>query len=173
MAKRMAPGLAPAGAYPAVGVIFTLPFDPALSGYDSIGIVKDLAGYGNWQSWQFEGDALTDILTGNFKLVSVGDCRDAIEVREKLESIEPGRIIVPSGQWIAAFRAAYPNHDYRGNVGIADPSWVIRERSFFPYIEDSSGVPLLWRGVGVPCFKRWRWLVQVIGAEKEVETPTT
>jgi len=70
----------------------------------------------------------------------------------------------PSGQWMKAFKDAYPKPDGKSPVGVADASWV-----------DSSGnarFPAVLSD-GKPCFDRtvcdldedWCWLVAVRDGE--------
>jgi len=69
--------------------------------------------------WSYEGQQMVDPLTRRFKLVSVGECRHLSEVLRRLTAYSG----VPQGQWLEAFRRAYPKYDGHGFVGVADPSW--------------------------------------------------
>ncbi|MBI1961414.1 MAG: hypothetical protein HYS45_01785 [Parcubacteria group bacterium] len=83
----------------------------------------------------------------------VGTCPNLDEVRQKLAPHGP----IPEGQWRVAFKTAYPNHDGKGPVGVADPSWVYPSGyASFPYV-NSDGFSFFHCADGM-LFLHWRWL---------------
>lgn len=64
------------------------------------------------------------------------------------------------GQWIKAFKAAYPQPDGQGPIGIADASWVDPSgNARFPVVSTDGSPYFGWAGVGRDAC--WRWLVAV------------
>lgn len=137
--------------YPKKGQEFELTLDG--DAQPPLDMVRDY-GYSQPEKWEHTGTAVTGIHTRRFKLVSVGYCRNLKAVRRKLE--EHGEI--PEGQWLEAFKEAFPESDGKGPVGVADPSWV-NPLGFvrFPCVRSFgfSGFP--WAGRGF--HGRWRWLL--------------
>lgn len=137
-------------AYPAVGQTFELTLQPVRGkemvrrfGYESRG-------------WEFRGKDIIVPQTRRFKLVQVNYCRELEEIRTRL--VEHGK--VPEGQWITAFKAAYPEPDGLGPVGVADPSWVDPGGgASFPVVLTDGSLGFGWADGGRGA--RWRWLVEV------------
>jgi hypothetical protein len=91
--------------------------------------------------------------TRRFNLVQIGYTY-LEEVRRRI-----GLDNVPEGQWINAFRQAFPQHDGMGPIGIADNSWVCPDVcSAFPFVS-TGGLDFYWAVCALnDC---WRWLVEV------------
>ena len=106
--------------YPADTEIFQLTFDGNVPENDPLEMVR-LDGF-NSSYWKFNGRKISGIQTRWFKLVRVGVCQNLDEVREKLTIYGD----IPEGQWMKAFKTAFHHHDHdnKGTVMVADPSWV-------------------------------------------------
>jgi len=65
---------------------------------------------------------------------------------------------IPEGQWRQAFKAAYPQPDGNGPIGIADSSWVgPGGLAGFPWVDSGGGSHFDWAGHDHD--EDWRWLV--------------
>lgn len=139
---------------PPIGEVFELTLPGLIDGLRLV----ELFGYSR-QGWRYTGQPMAEPLTRRFKLVGVGDCRDLNEVSVKLDPL--GNI--PQGQWMQAFRQAYPQNDGQGPIGVADPSWVSpRGDVFFPLLyRDGSGWSPYFYIASNERKSRWRWLVEV------------
>lgn len=152
--------------YPADGEVFELTLDADAPENQPLEMVRRF-GYNpeGWQ-WQYTSKkVLSGKQTRRFKLVAVGYCRDLKEVRQKLAT--HGEI--PEGQWIMAFKAAYPQPDGKGPVGVADPSWVFPDGDvYFPYVGTDGGSRFRWADYARG--DSWRWLVAVSVSNGSLET---
>lgn len=140
--------------YPKNGEVFELTLDGAA--HDPLEMVRRCYGYTKeWRHWWHTGAKVVGIHTRRFELVSVGYGIRLEEVRRKLE----GKGEVPGGQWIQAFKQAYPEPDGKGPVGVADPAWVDSADGFvyFPYVDSYGNSYFCWAGHDFD--KKWRWLV--------------
>lgn len=141
-------------AYPQVGEVFELTFDGDAPENQPLEIVRYF-GY-NPEGWKHKGLRVGGKQTCRFKLVQVGYCRNLDEVKERLKKY--GKI--PGGQWLKAFKMAYPQPDGNGPIGVADSSWVNPDGlARFPVV--GSGGDLRFGWAGVARGDRWRWLVAV------------
>ena len=105
------------------------------------------------KGWRHTGKKVAGKQTRRFKRVGVGRCRNLEEVQRKLASYGE----IPEGQWISAFKKAYPQPDEKP-TGVADPSWVgLGGLASFPCV-DSDGV-LCFRWALGARGDFWRWLV--------------
>jgi hypothetical protein len=141
--------------YPKVGDVFELTLDFEAPANEPMEMVEEF-GY-NSAGWSYVGQPVTGKHTSRFKLVEVGYCSNIDKVKAKTEPF--GK--TPAGQWINAFKAAYPATDGKGPVGVADDSWIgANGRANYPYI----------LAVGFQHFnygghvrgEDWRWLVEVV-----------
>lgn len=131
------------------------------SGINGLEFVRLFAGY-HPEGWSYSGKAMTGLLTRRFKLMGAGKWDELDEVRNEL--IKEGYI--PQGQWLLAFRKAYPENEGHGPVGIADPSWAgPGGHVLFPVLHPKYKT---WRPdfdwAGYHHFHRranWRWLVEI------------
>jgi hypothetical protein len=140
--------------YPAVGEVFELMLDFDDPANEPMEMVEEF-GY-NSTGWSFAGPKVTGRQTRRFKLVQIGYCSNIGKVKDKTAPL--GK--TPEGQWINAFKAAYPTPDGQGPIGVADDSWVgANGRANYPYL----------LAVGFQHFnygghvrgEDWRWLVEV------------
>ena len=139
--------------YPPDSEVFELTIDGDAPENDPIEMVR-CDGYGSPEKWKFTGQKVAGIQTRAFKLVRVGVCRNLKKVRQRLAQYGD----IPEGQWRQAFKAAYPQPDGNGPIGIADSSWVDPDGGAgFPCVDSGGGSDFRWaddgRGGG------WRWLV--------------
>lgn len=138
--------------YPKLGSVFELTIDGEIDPLEML-----VSGEFDPSEWRFIGAFLAGKQTCRFKLVDVGRSDNISEVREKLT--KHGSI--PEGQWREAFKAAYPEPDGRGPIGIADISWVPPiGKATFPYINADGYCSFRWP-VGYLLPEHWRWLVKV------------
>ena len=94
--------------------------------------------------------------TRRFKLVQVGYCSNMEKVKVKVGT----EGAFPEGQWINAFKAAFPEPDGQGPVGIPDASWIDSGgRANYPYIL-AFGL-MQFNYAGHIRIEDWRWLVAV------------
>ena len=142
-------------AYPKVGEIFELSFDGDVPENQPLEIVRYF-GYDPDDGWKHKGLRVGGKQTCRFKLVQVGYCRNLDEVKERLKAHGKN----PGGQWMKAFKMAYPQPDGNGPIGIADASWVDpRGRARFPMVFSGGDLCLLWADIDQG--GDWRWLVAV------------
>jgi len=136
--------------YPKVRRVFKLTLtDDQLNG---LAMVKNF-GY-NHDGWQYTGQTPT-AGTDKFKLVQVGFCNNLQEVAEKLKKHGD----IPAGQWLQAFKDAYPKPDDNGPIGVADPSWVSPFGNVcFPYVYTDGAAYFYWTDDYLD--GDWRWLVR-------------
>ena len=141
-------------AYPPVGEVFELTLDGDAPENEPLEMVNEF-GF-NPSGWQYIGAAVSGRETRRFQFVQVGYCSTVERVKDKIGPY--GK--VPAGQWINAFKAAYPEPDGQGPVGFADASWVSADgRANFPYVA-SVGF-LHFNYGGHVRGEDWRWFVQV------------
>jgi hypothetical protein len=138
--------------YPQLGEVFELTLDFDAPENEVMEMVEEF-GY-NSAGWSHVGAKVTGQKTRRFKLVQVGYCSNTDKVRSKTAALGA----TPEGQWINAFKAAYPVPDGQGPIGIADDSWIgANGRGNYPYL----------LAVGLQHFnygghvrgEDWRWLV--------------
>jgi hypothetical protein len=139
-------------AYPRAGEVFELTLDFDAPANDAMEMVEEF-GY-NSTGWSYVGAKVTGRQTRRFKLVQIGYCSNTEKVRAKTAALGA----TPEGQWINAFKVAYPVPDGQGPIGIADDSWISANgRANYPYL----------LAVGLQHFNYaghvrgddWRWLV--------------
>jgi hypothetical protein len=141
-------------AYPKVGEVFELALDGDAPENQPLEIVRSF-GY-NPEGWRHKGPKVAGKQTRRFKLVQVGYCSNMDVVRERLkahgENLE--------GQWMKAFKVAYPQPDGNGPVGVADASWVPPYGvANFPIVDTGGDPHFSWAGLARDA--HWRWLVAV------------
>jgi hypothetical protein len=138
--------------YPPVGEVFELTLDFDAPANEALEMVEEF-GF-NSAGWSYVGAKVTGRQTRRFKLVQIGFCSNTDKVRAKTAALGA----TPEGQWINAFKAAYPIPDGQGPIGIADDSWIgANGRGNYPYL----------LAVGLQHFnygghvrgEDWRWLV--------------
>src|SRR5579863_5445427 len=88
--------------YPKVGEVFELALDGDAPENQPLEMV-DSFGY-NPAGWSHKGPKVSGRQTRRFKFVQVGYCSNVDKIKE--QSSAHGEI--PEGQWINAFKAAYP-----------------------------------------------------------------
>ncbi len=142
--------------YPANDELFELTLDGDAPGNDPIQMVRD-DDYMYPERWTFDGQKVVGCQTRRFKLVAIGHwCATIDGVREEL--VRHGRI--PNGQWRQAFKAAYPESDEEGPIGVADPSWINFDgKRCIPYIKTTGAAPGFDPVDDYDI--HWRWLVTV------------
>jgi len=141
--------------HPPIGEVFELELDANVDGNTPLGMVEAF-GY-NPLGWRFTGATLIGRLRKKFKLVQIGYRPNPDAAKTALEA-EYGP--TPQGQWMKAFKDAYPEAGSKGPVGVTDVSWVHPNgHASFPYV-DSRGLPIFnWAGDALD--EDWRWLVAV------------
>ena len=140
--------------YPQVAEAFELELDGDADGNTPLGMVKAF-GY-NPEGWKFQGEAVTGKHKGKFKLVQIGYQPNLDAAKAALEAKHGP---TPQGQWMKAFKDAYPEADGKGPVGIADASWVGPYGGvLFPYVRSNGGPSFRWTDY---LREYWRWLVAV------------
>jgi len=135
--------------YPKIGEVFELTLDGNDPNVQPLAMVKNY-GY-NPEGWKHDGKTVEGQQTQKFKLVQKGGSWDEIgkEVGNDLE-----------GQWLEAFRKAYPESNGKHPVGVHDASWVVPYGSaYFPYVGRDGGPGFLWSGHVFSV--SWLWLVPV------------
>ncbi|MDO8435154.1 MAG: hypothetical protein Q7S89_00535 [bacterium] len=150
--------------YPAIEEVFALRIEGDAPENQPLEMVKR-EGYDRPMKWKHAGSTVNGRQACRFKLVCLearGTAEDLApprtfeEVRSELAS--HGRI--PEGQWRMAYKAAYPECDGKGPVGIADPSWQDSSGSlFFPCVDWRGRSDLASTAEGFDLY--WRWLVEV------------
>jgi len=142
--------------YPPVGEPFELTMpEPIIKGLE----MPKNDGYGNWREWKFLGKEMRKSRTGLFMLVEVGAQPASPKAKVLREALKVHGSLI-QGQWREAFKAAFPEPDGKGPIGIADPSWLYPRRDAgFPYVHTVGNSRFDWTGYGFNgC---WRWLVGV------------
>ncbi|MFZ0296703.1 MAG: hypothetical protein WAL52_24030 [Candidatus Sulfotelmatobacter sp.] len=141
-------------AYPRVGEVFELALDGAAPENQPLEMVESF-GY-NPAGWSHNGPTVSGQKTRRFKLVQVGYCSNMEKVKVKVGT----EGAFPEGQWINAFKAAFPEPDGQGPVGIPDASWIDSGgRANYPYIL-AFGL-MQFNYAGHIRIEDWRWLVAV------------
>lgn len=141
-------------AYPAVGEVFELTFDGDAPENQPLEIVRYF-GY-NSEGWKHKGLRVGGKQTCRFKLVQVGYCPNLEVVQERLKAHGKN----PGGQWMKAFKVAYPQPDGNGPVGVADSSWAHPNGdALFPIVLTDGDLYFVWAGIFQAA--SWRWLVAV------------
>ena len=136
--------------YPNVGEIFELTLDGDAPENQPLQMVRD---FGYTGKWRHNGPKVKGKQTRRFKLAQAGYQPNLDGVKSAL----PGSGSV-EGQWIKAFKAAYPQPDGKGPIGIADASWVGPDGGASFPIVDSDGV-LYFHWAAFDRGDSWRWLV--------------
>ena len=136
--------------YPAVGEIFELTLDGDAPENQPLQIVRDCGYTGKWRH---NGRTVKGKQTRRFKFAQAGYQPNLDGVKSALPT--SGSV---EGQWIKAFKAAYPQSDGNGPVGIADASWIYPPvGADFPVVLTDGDLDFYWAGYGQGA--DWRWLV--------------
>jgi|GEM_PF-1541981 len=98
---------------PADGVEFGLTLDGDITDPNEMIRLSDLDIVCKYSGVRIKGKH-----SGRFKLVHIGSMRNLKEAQEALR--KHGKI--PVVQWLQAFKQAYPVHDFKGPIAVADPS---------------------------------------------------
>ncbi len=137
-------------AYPAVGEVFELTLDGDVPENQPLQMVKDCGCTGKWRH---NGRTVKGKQTRRYKLAQAGYQPNLDGVKAALPA--SGSV---EGQWIKAFKAAYPHPDDNGPIGIADASWVDPAGgAHFPCVYADRGLDFDW--AGIIRVVSWRWLV--------------
>ncbi len=137
-------------AYPAVGEVFELTLDGDAPENQPLQIVKDCGYTGKWRH---NGCTVKGKQTRRFKLAQAGYQLNLDGVKAALPA--SGSV---EGQWIKAFKAAYPQPDGNGPIGIADASWANpNSLADFPIVLSVGDLSFRWTAFGHVA--SWRWLV--------------
>jgi hypothetical protein len=114
--EEVAPSQPATRAYPAIGEVFELTLDGGAPENQPFQIVKD-CGYTG--TWRHNGRTVKGKQTRRFKLAQAGYQPNLDGVKSALPA--SGSV---EGQWIKAFKVAYPQPDGNGPIGVADASWI-------------------------------------------------
>ncbi len=137
-------------AYPVIGEVFELTLDGDAPENQPFQIVKDCGYTGKWRH---NGRTVKGKQTRRFKFAQAGYQPNLDGVKSALPT--SGSV---EGQWIKAFKAAYPQPDGNGPVGIADASWVRPlVDADFPIVSTDGSLSFRWAGDVQGAV--WRWLV--------------
>lgn len=137
-------------AVPAVGEAFELTLDGDAPENQPLQIVRDCGYTGKWRH---NGRTVQGKQTRRFKLAQVGYQPNLDGVKSAFPT--SGSV---EGQWIKAFKAAYPQPDGNGPIGIADASWVYPNGGAgFPIVGSFGDLDFHWAGDAHGA--DWRWLV--------------
>ena len=137
-------------AYPAIGEVFELTLDSNVPENQPLQIVRDCGYTGKWRH---NGRTVKGKQTRRFKFAQAGYQPDLDGVKAALPT--SGSV---EGQWIKAFKAAYPQPDGNGPVGIADASWFNPSGGvYFPIVDTDGRLNFYWADNDQDA--NWRWLV--------------
>lgn len=138
--------------YPTIGEIFELTLDGDAEENQPLQMVRD---FGYQGEWKHSGPKIKGKQTRRFKLMQAGYPRNLEAVKSSL----PGSALV-EGQWIKAFKAAYPLNGGKCPVGIADASWVdsVDGSARFPFISNEGIICFGWV-TDCRVVNQWCWLV--------------
>lgn len=140
----------PVPAYPAIGEVFKLTINGDAPENQPLQMVRD---FGYTGEWRHNGPKVEGKQTRRFKLAQACYQPNLDGVKSAL----PGSTAV-EGQWIKAFKAAYPQPDGNGSIGIADASWFNpRDVARFPVVSTGGSLDFGWAGRDRGVY--WRWLV--------------
>lgn len=149
-AVEEAPSQPAVPAYPAIGEVFELTLDGDAPENQPLQIVRDCGYTGKWRH---NGRTVKGKQTRRFKLAQAGYQPNLAGVKSALT--RSGSV---EGQWIKAFKAAYPQPDGNGPVGIVDSSWFRPyDDAFFPIVVTDGTLRFRW--TGRDHYAIWRWLV--------------
>lgn len=116
------------------------------------------------QGWDYKGPVMTGPLTRKFMLVSVGKSSYLPTVICRLTAW-PNET---QGQWLEAFRRAYPQNDGQGPIGVADPSWIVLHtangdnQKYFPRLLPAArGWDPYFSYLSLNDEVEWRWLIEL------------
>ncbi|MFA5736839.1 MAG: hypothetical protein WCX70_00530 [Candidatus Paceibacterota bacterium] len=139
-----------------VNEIFELTIDGNIPENTPEGMIKNCKYCGfELEKWSHEGPTITGKKTKKFKLTQIGQQHDWTTTKTLLRNKNGP---TPEGQWLKAFKEAYPKSDYKGPIVVADASWIgLLDGKYFPYL--SEGGLLVFSWVGASFGDRWRWLV--------------
>lgn len=147
--------------YPQIGEVFDLTLDGSLPENTPLGVIKVFhkGSYeynkDNPEDWRHNGQVVTDKQTRKFMLVKIGNQPNLAAAKSVLEK-KYGT--TPEGQWMKAFKDAYPKDDGNGPIGVADSSWIYPNGHIrFPCVH-TGGRPHFDRG-DYDLYTYWRWLV--------------
>jgi hypothetical protein len=136
--------------YPAIGEVFELTLDGDVPENQPLQIVKDCGYTGKWRH---NGRTVKGKQTRRFKFAQAGYQPNLDGVKAALPT--SGSV---EGQWIKAFKAAYPQPDGNGPIGIADASWILPLGvAYFPVVYTDGYLGFGWADNDRDA--RWRWLV--------------
>ena len=146
--KKQSPA---ASSYPAVGVEFDLTIAEPFTGIEMV----RRFGY-DPTGWKFNGEEIAMPQTKRFKLVSIGAQPNFEAVKADLAK----HGAIPDGQWLDAFKKAFPQPDGKGPIGVAKASWVSPSGgAHFPCVSTGGDLYFVWTDSGFHA--RLRWLVEV------------
>lgn len=146
--------------YPEVGEVFELELDADNPENAPLPGMLQAFDY-NPEGWRFTGTPLTGKHQRKFKLVQIG-YQPNLEAAKKVLQASYGP--TPSGQWMKAFKDAYPKSDSMVPVGVADASWISPYGDIhFPCVDSDNEPGFYWTGHDLG--ERWRWLVAVPDGE--------
>lgn len=138
--------------YPSTDEPFPLTIATPFTGIDMV----RLDGFSDWKKWKFSGKEIILPQTNQFKLVQIGYQPNWEAVKAALAH----HGIIPQGQWRRAFKEAYPHHDGKGPIGVADASWVSPHGPVrFPSVYSDGATDFYWTAYDFRV--SWRWLVAV------------
>lgn len=139
--------------YPRVGEPFELGLDGDYGKNQPLEMVRT-AGY-NPAGWARNGTLVVGRKIRAHKLVFFYENPGFDELLRELAMVGE----VPSGQWIVAFKTAFPKTDGRGPIGIADATWIAPDGHLqFPCI--GRGGDLRFHQALGTFGPRWRWIVR-------------
>ena len=105
--------------------------------------------------WKFNGTEIAASQKKKFMLVSIGYQPNFEAVKIALAKYGS----TPPGQWLDAFKKAFPTPDGKGPIGVADSSWVDPDGDAgFPSVDSGGDADFSWTGDGF--IAGWRWLVE-------------
>ena len=139
--------------YPKEGEAFELTLDGDAPENAPLEVVRSF-GY-DPTGWSHNGPTVTGKQTRQFMLVGIGYQPNLAAAKSALEA-KYGP--TPEGQWMKAFKDAYPEANGVNPVGVADASWVLPNGcAYFPFV--SSGGKPYFRWTVSYLVEGWLWLV--------------
>jgi hypothetical protein len=136
--------------YPKTGEVFELTLNPNAPENTPLGIINLP------ETWKHNGKVVTSKETKLFMLVSIRSWFCLAQARCELEDLYGP---TPEGQWIKAFKGAYPVTDFNKSVYIADGSWIHQSGdAYYPCVNQIGELSL--RCAKSVTSREW-WLVEV------------